>query len=411
MKKVLMAVVLLCGLSVLMESPSFAWCYTWYNRVVNPRATIPMMNIDPYLPWQSGGSARAMGMGGAYTAVANDVGGAVEYNPAGLTYLDTFTVGALAIARRTTSLNGTSGKKSNWDIIPTYAGAALKIGRVALAISRKQPEGSSSYQKFSSLQYGIYAPDGYTMYYNTLSDKFDTSGLETYAVTGAIKLSRLSLGSNVNIIKGQIKRTQRGRITYGSWTPATNSRFDSNETIHFKGYTLDVGALMDMGPLRLGASAKNVLGSVDVWRDMSWNDNFGYGGYWTTGLNWASRSTTEEKKGFARSFAGGAAIILGKVLTVDLDYVRTELWDYNKAQGRFGAELAVIPGFLFARGGVKSDFKNLVDNQDQKTMEYFVGGGLKLAMLTVDASASLIQAKSGASGDDMTGSVGATLKF
>ena len=392
-----------------MESPSFAWCNTWYNRIATPRATIPMLNIDPYLPWNSGGSAKAMGMGGAFTAVANDLGGAVEYNPAGLSYLNTFTVGALAIARRTNSINGTSGKKSNWDIVPTYAGAALKVGRFALALSRKQPETTALYQKFSSIQSNITAPDGYAMSYDTLSDMFDTSGLDTYVLTGAIKISRLSLGANYNMIKGNIQRTQRGRITTSPST-SSNNRFDSGETINFKGYTVDFGALLDMGPLRLGASAKNMLGSVDVYRDIWWIDNFGYGPL-PSGLNWASKSSTEEKKGFARSYTGGAAIILGKVLTVDLDYVRTELWDYDKAQGRFGAELAVIPGFLFARGGVKSDFKNLVDKQDQKTMEYFVGAGLKLAMLTVDASASLIQAKAGASGSDMTGSVGAMMKF
>lgn len=398
MKKVLAAVVLTSYLA-LNASPSFAWCYTWYNRTVQRGPTYAMMSVDDYLPWNSGGSARAVGMAGAYTAVANDVGGAVEYNPAGLTYLDTLTFSALGIAKRSTSINAQGAKKSKWSIAPSYAGAALKIGRFALALSRKQPESVSSYQKFSSIQSNILAPDGWRMSYNRLSDKFDTSKLNTYVVTGAIKLSRLSLGANFNIIKGDIVRTQRGRVTNSSL------RFDSSETVNFNGYTVDAGALMDMGPLRLGASARNLKGAVDVKRYISWNDNF------TPGLNWASASTKERKEEFPRTYSAGAAIILGKILTVDLDYVVTDGRDTNKELGRLGAELAVIPGFLFARGGVRSDFKNLVQDQNQKTMEYFVGAGLKLAVLTVDASASLIQAKAGADGGDMTGSVGATLKF
>ena len=341
-------------------------------------------------------------MGGAFTAVANDLGGAVEYNPAGLTYLDTLTIGTLGIAKRSNTIDAQGNKKAKWTISPTYAGAALKIGNFALGLSRKQPQSRSSYQKFSQVQYNIQAPDGWQMYYNSLSDRFDTSGLDTYVVTGAVKMKRLSLGANFNIIKGDIVRTQRGRYT---WNNITYNQFDSKETVNFNGYTVDVGALMDMGPLRLGASAKNLKGAVDVKRYISWNDNF------SPGLNWSSASTTERKEQFPRTYSAGAAILLGKVLTVDLDYVVTDGRDTNKELGRLGAELAVIPGFLFARGGVRSDFKNLVQNQNQKTMEYFVGGGLKLAMLTVDASASLIQAKAGADGGDMTGSVGATLKF
>jgi len=401
MKKVLAAVVLTSYLA-LNASPSYAWCYTWYNRVVQRGPTYAMMSVDDYLPWNSGGSAKAIGMGGAFTAVANDLGGAVEYNPAGLTYLDTLTIGTLGIAKRSNTIDAQGNKKAKWTISPTYAGAALKIGNFALGLSRKQPQSRSSYQKFSQVQYNIQAPDGWQMYYNSLSDRFDTSGLDTYVVTGAVKMKRLSLGANFNIIKGDIVRTQRGRYT---WNNITYNQFDSKETVNFNGYTVDVGALMDMGPLRLGASAKNLKGAVDVKRYISWVDNY------TPSLNWQSASTKERKEEFPRTYSAGAAILLGKVLTVDLDYVVTDGRDTNKELGRLGAELAVIPGFLFARGGVRSDFKNLVQNQNQKTMEYFVGAGLKLAMLTVDASASLVQAKAGADGGDMTGSVGATLKF
>ena len=413
MKKILALTVLLGGLS-LSASPIFAWDYLW-TGTAHPGSLVTKtnVNVDAYLPWNSGGSAKALGMGGAFTAVANDLGGAVEYNPAGLTYLGHVNVAALATANRSTSIGTNGGKKtSKWTVTPTYAGAALKIGPVAVALSRKQPIANDTYLKLSRVSYGdITAPDGWPMQYDTLSDKMDTNDLKTYALTAAIKLGRLSLGANYNSIKGDITRVQSGRISsqQATWFTGTDNRFDATEKVDFDGYTMDAGALMDMGILRLGAAAKNFKGSVDITRNATWQDNFamGAGNTW----NWVSPTRKETLTKFAPTYTAGAALLLGKIVTVDLDYLTTNLQDTKKSQGRLGAELAVIPGFLFARGGVKADFKNLVQNQNQKAREYFVGAGLKLLVLNVDASASLKQAQAGSSGSDMSGAVSATLKF
>ena len=352
-----------------------------------------------------------MGMGGAFTAVANDLGGAVEYNPAGLTQVSHVDISALAISRRNTEINSTGKKTSKWEMVPTYAGAAIRLGPLSVALSRKQPESTATYLKFSGVQHNVYAPDGWTMYYDTLSDKLDTSDLKTYVLTGAVKLGKLSLGANYNSISGDITRTQRGRISTQEalWYTGHDNRFDTTEAVNFDGYTMDAGVLMDMGVLRLGAAAKNFKGSVDVKRGIIWQDNFamGPGNTW----NWVSPSSEETITKFAPTYTAGAALMLGKIFTVDMDYVAIKLEDSKKAQARIGAELAVIPGFLFARGGVKADLKNKIENQDNKTKEYFVGAGLKLLVLTVDASASLAQAKAGSSGDNMSGAIGATLKF
>ena len=140
-----------------------------------------------------------------------------------------------------------------------------------------------------------------------------------------------------------------------------------------------------------------------------WQDNFDMGPGNTFVYDPTLKTETLTK--FAPTYSAGAALVLGKILTMDLDYVTINLQDTKKAMGRFGAELAVIPGFLFARGGVKADFKNLVQNRDQKSQEYFVGAGLKMLVLTVDATASLAQAKAGSAGDNMSGAVSANLKF
>lgn len=406
------------GLS-LTASPIFAWDYVYTGPVAGSYTGgggyhgtftgTTHVNIDAYLPWNSGGSAKAMGMGGAFTAVADDLGGAVEYNPAGLTQLGHLNVGALAIANRATTLNAAGAKTSKWTFTPTYAGASLKLGPLAVAISKKQPqENPGSYIKYSRMQWGgIYAPDGFPMAYDQVSNKMDTTGLNTYALTAAMKLGRLSVGANYNSIKGDITRVFSGGNSF--YTPyGCCDRFINTEKVNFDGYTVDAGALLDMGVLRLGAVAKNFKGSVDIKRNQIWQDTFvPPGSTW----NWISPIRKETMTKFAPTYAAGAALILGKLVTVDLDYVTSNLQDSKKALGRLGAQVAVIPGFLFARGGVKSDFKNLVQGVNQKTNEYFLGAGLKLAVLTVDASASLVQAKAGNAGGDMAGSVSAMLKF
>lgn len=411
MKKAILAVGLVCSL-FLAAGDAFAWDFTWTNPFPSQRAlVVKRMNIDAYLPWSSGGSAKAMGMAGAFTAVADDLGGAVEYNPAGLTNIGHLNVSALAIARRATTVDSTGKKSSEWSFVPTQAGAALKVGPIAVALSRKQPENTSTYQKYSTVKSNIYAPDGWTMTYDTFSDELDSSELQTYVLTGAIKLGKLSVGANYNSISGDITHTQRGRISTqeSTWYTGQNNRFDLTEIVNFEGYTMDVGLIYDMGALRLGAAGKNIKGSVDVKRGMIWQDNFamGAGNTW----NWVSPSSTEKITKFAPTYTYGAALILGKILTLDADYVTVKLDDYNKTQARIGAELALIPGFLFARGGVKADLKNKIDDQDNKTKEYFLGAGLKMVMLTVDASASLASAEAGSAGDNMSGGISATLKF
>lgn len=412
MKKAILAAGLICSVFLAADSAS-AWDYVWGGSA-HPGSLVTQtkLNIDGYLPWSSGGSAKAMGMGGAFTAVANDLGGAVEYNPAGLTQLGHLTVSALAIARRNTDINSTGEKTSKWNIVPTQAGAALRVGPLAVALSRKQPEGSSTYKKFSRVQYGsIRAPDGWPMQYDTFSDTLDTKDLNTMVLTGAIRIGKLSLGANYNSIKGDIVRKQRGRISSQAavWYTSPNNRFDATEKINFDGYTMDAGALWDMGAVRIGAAAKNFKGSVDLKRAIVWQDNFAMSGANT--WNWISPVKKETITKFAPTTTVGLAIILGKIVTVDADYTTITLEDSKKNQARIGAELAVIPGFLFARGGLKADLKNKIDGLDNKTNEYFVGAGLKMLMLTVDASASLASAKAGSAGDNMSGGVSATLKF
>ena len=407
------ACVALLAVLPLASSPIFALDYYWDSNTPRPGALVQTMrlNVDAYLPWSSGGSAKAMGMGGAFTAIADDIGGAVEYNPAGLTHLDRADAGALVTASRYAKLNARGRKTNKWAIAPTYAGAAFRIGRFACALSRKQPQASSTYLKFSGVRNNLYAPDGAAMSYDTLSDTLDMKDLNTYVLTAAMRMDRLSVGANYNSIKGNVTRAERGRISSQSatWFTGKNNRFDATEKVNFDGYTMDFGALLDLGTIRFGATARNFLGGVVVKRNIVWQDNFGpvNGDTW----NWISPAHKETISRFAPTYTAGAAFDVGKRLTVDLDYINVRLDKATKAMGRLGAEAGVIPGLLAVRGGLKCDFNSLIEDQNIRSNEYFLGAGLKLPALTADASVSFAQARAGFSGGNITGSVSAMLKF
>ncbi|MDO8805567.1 MAG: hypothetical protein Q7R35_14200 [Elusimicrobiota bacterium] len=397
----------------LASSPIFALDYYWDSNTPRPGALVQTMrlNVDAYLPWSSGGSAKAMGMGGAFTAIADDIGGAVEYNPAGLTRLGRADIGALVTANHNTKLNAQGRKTNEWTIAPTYAGAAFRVGRLVCALSRKQPQASSTYLKFSGVRNNLYAPDGAAMSYDTLSDTLDTKDLNTYVLTAAMSVDKLSVGANYNSIKGEVTRAERGRISSQSafWFTGKNNRFDATEKVNFYGYTMDFGALLDLGTVRIGATARNFMGGVAIKRNIMWQDNFGpaSGDTW----NWISPAHKETIARFAPTYTAGAAFNIGNRLAVDLDYVNVRLDDVTKALGRLGAEVGVIPGFLAVRGGLKCDFNSLIEDQNIRTNEYFLGAGLKMPALTADASVSFAQSRAGSSGGNVTGSVSAMLKF
>jgi len=253
-------------------------------------------------------------MGGAFTAVADDLG-AVEYNPAGLAQINHINVAALATVSRTSKIGKMGEKTTNWTVVPSYGGAAIKVGPLALGVSRKVAESKNIYQKFNTTQNNIFAPDGWRMRYDTLSDKIDTSGLDTYVLTGALKIGRLSVGANYNAIDGEIEREFSGRVTTPIqrpwWYPAgynMNDQFQATNTVGLKGYTMDFGALMNMGPLRLGVAAKNAIGKVDVTQKLYWKDNFDMGG----SSNWFVYNPLQTKKTltkFAPTYVAGAALV------------------------------------------------------------------------------------------------------
>ncbi|MFA5161830.1 MAG: hypothetical protein WC421_06255 [Elusimicrobiales bacterium] len=369
------------------------------------------VDINAFLPWTSGGSARAMGMGGAVTAAAEGLE-AVEYNPAGLAKVKHVEAELLTVMNHSKVANDNGSKETKNTVTPTLGGVALKVGPLALGLSMKKPYFTDTYLKYGSMQY-THAPDDWTIAYKTLSDQMDVSNLNTYALTGALSLGRLDLGVNLNYIKGDATRTVRGQTSDSLPLPNANSQFKSVDTVNFKGYTADIGAMLNLGVLTLGASGKNIVGSVDTTERYLWRDNFDVGsGNWFVydPVKYHGASTKTITK-FAPTYSFGAALGLGKVLTIDADYQIAKLDAGNKTLGKLGAELWVIPGFLAARGGIQNDFTNMADFVDRKSAAYFLGAGVKIFALTVDASVSLASAEAAQDGGSFTGALSAQLKF
>ena len=68
MKKILLVIIGFCF--VMSGTNTFA--------MVRSNNIAFLVNIDDFLPWNSGGSAKAMGMSGAFTAVADELAGRRE---------------------------------------------------------------------------------------------------------------------------------------------------------------------------------------------------------------------------------------------------------------------------------------------------------------------------------------------
>jgi hypothetical protein len=150
-----------------------------------------------------GMGARPLGMGGAFTAVADDAN-ALYYNPAGLASLDGFQM--------------TSMYTSLWSEV-TYLGIGVTYKNMGLGTLR-----------LSAINQG-------TDEYGNPTEPFDYADL---AVMGsyAVALGKVSLG---------------GTVKYYSQTLPDNPG---------SGFTGDLGILVDLAPVRFGVVAKNLIGNV-----------------------------------------------------------------------------------------------------------------------------------------------------
>ena len=374
------------------------------------------IDLFSFIPWMSGGSARFIGMGGVGVALANDAS-SVEYNPAGLAYVKNINISALTLGEVNKEVvgwneDGTPIYEYKFNFVPLYAAFALSN----LGGAYKKPFIPSVVVGRADGGYWTsYAPDAYPMKFDWYSDVTDTSKLNTFSVGLGRKLGPLALGANVTYIQGDVSRKVdgiwfgSGRYVYGSdydsdpnkTQSTTDSQFHSFDTATIDGFTVDVGGILDLALVKIGAVFKNAYSSVNYTRDYMWHDDFVTGayGYW-----WTYDPAAEQYSGIQLPsfFNIGAGVDLGAIkLALDLEnfdvtynftaenWNQPQLWRYGTLHG--GVEFWVLP-ILAIRAGMYGNLRLEELDPTQaaqlavRGLTFSVGAGLNLLGFSVDVA-------------------------
>jgi long-subunit fatty acid transport protein len=238
---------------------SLKWCFVLLVQVI--LGSFSSYAQEMVVNNEAGAGAKAMGMGGAFTSVANDIS-AVYYNPAGLAQIRRieWNLGISMIQAKETSLlssklgqpslgkeTGTSTTTSISSFggvlpIPTYRGSLV----FALAYNRAKDFNSD------------FRVNGYSDSWNgSLQGKsVDTGGLGQWSFAGAVDVSpNVSLGASLDYYRGNHTLDQKS--VYWSETDKYGELFYSGYTDHLSAINLHTGMLLHTkNNLRLGVTLK-----------------------------------------------------------------------------------------------------------------------------------------------------------
>lgn len=285
--------------------------------------------------------ARAMGMGGAYVALANDAT-AVYWNPAGLTEVShvSFTP-VLAV-----DMAGIEEARQFYDAmqkneLPTkgFSTEVNAHGMAGVVFKRF----GLTYFRHAKVDIVSQAPDPNDP--STFTMKANGTDYAETALTGTLPLAKLpfklgaaSLGANVKFLQGKYFDIVQDRDT-GETT--TTLKATGN------GYALDLGAQAKLTEwLRMGVVARDLVRRVD----------------WT--------GDTKPVEDTAPTLAAGVAAKAPLGFTVAADVERTKLDGKDFTRFRAGLESSIF-GILTTQAGVKT-------NPDGQPPTYSLGAGLGL---------------------------------
>ena len=264
-------------LTLIFTNPGFSQV-----RVIGNQAIVTRNILDYNL---LGGGARARGMGGAFIGVSDDPS-AASWNPAGLTQLDKYQIGATLYFLNPKLKYGTNYLDTAGNVYATFPNslkqskASISFGSVILPfkIYQKEVVGSVLYNRSSDIYDkrvynfpGARRIDNFGVYHMTdttitgadsvrIGDKEDeiTGGLDIVNLSLGTKVYKdLSLGVGINIYTGSYEYNSNQQIRF-TWNPA----FDTLITYHpfikgtYSGVNFTLGALYKYRDFRIGAIVK-----------------------------------------------------------------------------------------------------------------------------------------------------------
>ena len=292
-----------------------------------------------------GSGARALGMGGAFIAVADDAT-AASWNPGGLVQLETPEISVVgAFNHRTEDTNyeafpEASGPQgvSTWDL--NYLSGAYPFPlfdhNAVVSLNYQQLYDFSKKVRFSTR-------DDDPPFIRDNQYEFEQEG-SLYAISPAFALqisSSLSVGVTLNVWENalfdnewKLKRNQTGSGSFMG-IPFFSTE-DLTETYKFSGFNCNIGIMWDINStFTLGAVFKSPFGA-DLKHDYRSYRTVVYPTDPENNKNEALSFSNNETLDMPMSYGVGLSARLSDALTLALDIYRTEWGDYvlHAADGR-----------------------------------------------------------------------------
>ena len=292
-----------------------------------------------------GSGARALGMGGAFIAVADDAT-AASWNPGGLVQLETPEVSVVGACNHRT-------EDTTYEAFPEASGAQSVSTLDLNYLSAAYPFSLFDHNAIVSLNYQQLYDFNKKVHFSTHDDnppvlsntqyEFEQEG-GLYAISPAFAfqiLPALSVGFTLNFWEDalfdnewKLKRHQTGSGTF-TGIPFSSTE-DLTETNKFSGFNGNVGIMWDISSMfTLGAVFKSPF-SADLKHEYRSSRTVVYPTYPEKNKNEVLDFSENETLDMPMSYGVGLAARLSDALTLALDIYRTEWGDYvlHTADGR-----------------------------------------------------------------------------
>jgi hypothetical protein len=326
---------------------------------------------------------RAMGMGGAFTAVAND-SSAIYWNPAGLSKITRTELNGQFVVtakKNDMSIDSLSQSETNF----TWGSFVTRIGDTGFGLALNNLL-NVKYDYTVSL--GGF-PGGVTSWYNASNSALYNSWKETYNQT--LSVYSLALSQKLWVVNIGLV----GNVWSGSDKTNWNVKNGATQVLladrEYKlgGYSIDLGLLSQMGSFSAGATWKGLMSSLEqettyteVWTgNSSWNQSGNIGG---------SSFPKKAWQGKGKLITFGLAFEPGIItLATDIDY-NTDSSKFGDT--RFGAEIDL--SLVKARAGMSVRKLNTYNIRtgaisEETVNDYAAGVGMSL-LGYIDADAAVI---------------------
>jgi len=299
-----------------------------------------------------GSGARALGMGGAFIAVADDAT-AASWNPGGLIQLEEpeMSIVGAGFYRQEDLDFGTNPEANGTDSVSeariNYLSATypFTLGRFNMVIS-------ANYQNLYDLtrdwNFNLnQSSNGLTLGQDVDYDQDGT--LSAWGLAYCIQVTpRLSFGVTLNIWEDGIYQnkwkqtvTQNGSGTFAGNNFNFNSR--SQDKFYFSGLNANLGILWNViGDLNLGVVFKTPF-TADIKKKSSFSSSINYPGFPAADSSVSTRSTENLDLDMPMSYGIGLAYRFSDNLTASFDIYRTE-WDDFELKDSNGNKISPISG-------------------------------------------------------------------